>query len=204
VLIADDHPTVLEGLLRILDAAGHTVVATASDGREAVESYRRHRPDVVMLDVRMPVKGGIEALREIRGVDPAASVVMLTTFDDEEDVHRAIQEGARGYVLKETSAAGLVEAVSRASRHQRYLSPQISVKLAEHVGHNVLTAREVEVLRLVASGRKNKQIAVHLGISVGTVKGHVETILVKLGATDRTAAVTTALQRGILTLEEIY
>jgi DNA-binding NarL/FixJ family response regulator len=203
LLIADDHPVVLHGLRDLFHAAGHCVVATAADGGEAVRSYREHKPDVAMLDVRMPVKSGIEALREIRSGDPAARIVMLTTFDDEEDVCRAIEEGARGYVLKESSAPELMNAVLRVFAEQRYLSPEVSARLAERMDHNALTPREVEVLRLAARGLKNKEIATSLEIGTGTVKGHLEAILVKLGAADRTAAVTIALQRGILALDRL-
>jgi two-component system NarL family response regulator len=202
VLVADDHPLFVRGvealfaLRRDIELAG-----VAANGEEAVDLYRRLRPDVTVLDVRMPVLSGIDALRRIREIDPAAMVVMLTTFDDEEDVYQALRAGARGYLLKETPGPDLIAALMRVHRGERCLSPHASERLAQYVDHPPLTQRELQVLAHAARGRSNKQIAAHLGIAAGTVKSYMEELRLKLGAADRTEAVTLALRRGMLQLE---
>ena len=203
IVLADDHPVVLEGLKTLAESHGIVVVATASNGREAVDSYRKHRPDVTLLDVRMPVMDGIEALREIRAFDAKARVVMLTTYDDHESVYRSLTGGARGYLLKSANAEEIASAVRAVNEGGRYIPPAVSKALADRIGASQLTPRELEVLNLTARGEQNKEIAALLGISAGTVKGHLKNILVKLGARDRTEAVTAALQRGILRVEDI-
>jgi DNA-binding NarL/FixJ family response regulator len=204
LLIADDHPLVLRGLAAIL--SGHrdfNIVALAQGGAEAVTLYRQHRPDVAMLDVRMPDMTGLEALEQIRVFDASARVVMLSTFDGDEDVVRALRLGARAYVLKDASPEEIIRAVLRVSEGQRYLPSHIADKLLDHIEEPRLTHRELEVLRLAAGGEQNKQIAARLGISVGTVKGYVNNILIKLQARDRTEAVTIGLRRGIIDLDGI-
>jgi two-component system NarL family response regulator len=199
VLIADDHPVVLQGLRSLLSRnAEFDVVAVATDGAEAVEKYRELRPDVAILDLRMPSKTGLEAIREIQQFDSRARVLILTTFDSEADVYSAIEAGARGYVLKESSGATIMDAVTAIHRGQRYIPESISLRLAEHVGHASLTPREVDVLERAARGDKNKEIGASLGITEGTVKGYINNILLKLSARDRTEAVTIAMRRGII------
>jgi DNA-binding NarL/FixJ family response regulator len=204
LLIADDHPLFLQGLQSLFTPRhGVVVVAAASNGQEAVDLYRTHRPDVAILDVRMPVMSGIEALKQIRRIDEQANVIMLTTFDDEEDVYDAVHEGARGYLLKETPGHEVVSAVWRVHQGHRCLPESVSERLAEHMERSNLTLREIEVLTLAARGQSNKQIAGQLGIATGTVKGYFEAILVKLDAGDRTEAVTVALRRGALRLDRL-
>jgi DNA-binding NarL/FixJ family response regulator len=204
VLIADDHPLVLSGLATILSAhRDFTIVATAGTGVEAVRLYRQHRPDVAILDVRMPDTTGLEALEQIRMFDVSARVLMLSTFDGDEDVHRAVRIGARAYVLKNAPPQEIIAAVLRVSEGQRYLPSSIADKLLNHIEEPRLTERELDVLRLAAGGEQNKQIATRLGITVGTVKGYVNNILVKLQARDRTEAVTIGFRRGIISIDAI-
>ena len=204
LLIADDHPLVLRGLKAILaDRRDLVVEATAQGGAEAVRLFREHRPDVVVLDLRMPEVSGLQVLEQIRAIDPGARVLVLTTFDDEEDIYRALHEGARAYVLKSAPPEEIVGAILRVYEGQRYIPPAVSGKLLQHLEGSALTGREVEVLTLAARGEKNKQIAVRLRITEGTVKSYINNILLKLGARDRTEAVTTGLRRGIIRIEGI-
>jgi len=199
VLVADDHPVVLEGLISLLkNQPILAVVAGATNGRDAVALYRHHRPDVALLDVRMPAMSGIQALREIRAFDGRARVVMLTTFDGDEDIHRAIEAGARAYLLKEMTGDELTAAILRVHAGERVLPPPVEARMAERLSGALLTTREVDVLALAARGEKNKQIGARLGITEGTVKGYVAAILVKLGARDRTDAAMIGLRRGII------
>ena len=204
LLVADDHPLVLRGFASILGGRRDiVVVATATGGREAVSLYKEHRPDVALLDLRMPDMTGLEALQQIRAFDPAARILILSTFDGDEDVITALRSGARAYVLKDTSPEELIAAVLRVAAGQRYIPPGIAGKLANHLEDSILTPRETDVLLLAARGEKNKQIASHLGITEGTVKGYFNNILVKLGAKDRTEAVTSGLRRGIIRMDGI-
>lgn len=203
VLIADDHPIVREGLHAVLtDQPDLAVVAQAASGAEAVELALAHRPDVILMDLRMPGLNGVEAIAGIRAQWPQAHVIVLTTYDGDEDIYRALQTGAQAYLLKDTPRAELLEAVRAVARGQRRLPPEVAARLMERMGTEALTEREVDVLRLMARGRSNKAIGAELAISEGTVKYHVVNILGKLGADDRTQAVTIALQRGILHLDE--
>ena len=202
VLIADDHPVVLEGLVALLSHQKEiAVIATATNGREAVQMYSELRPDVTLLDLRMPGVSGLQALEAIREIDTEARVLVLTTFDGDENIYRAIHGGARGYLLKEAGADDIVEAVLAIHAGRRYIPDEISGKLAEHIGHSTLTKRETEVLNLAARGKKNKQIAAILGLTEGTVKGYFNNILLKLAAHDRTEAVTIAASRGIIRID---
>lgn len=204
VLIADDHPLVLRGMQCILGARREiVVVGAAPSGADAIRLFRELRPDVVALDLRMGDVSGLQVMEEIRTVQPGARVVMLTTFDDEEDVYRAMHDGARAYLLKTAPPDEIVTAILRVHEGQRYVPPALSGKLLDRGEGSVLTAREVEVLTLAARGEKNKQIAVHLKITEGTVKSYVNNILLKLGARDRTEAVTIGLRRGIIRIEKI-
>ena len=197
--MADDHPVVLQGLVTVLSKSdGITVVCATSNGIEAVRLYRGHRPDVALLDLRMPGLGGIEALAEIRLFDPEARVIVLTGFNESEDVRRAIQAGARGYLLKNVSWADITAAVRRVASGQTYFHPEVVETIAGSIGHTALTPRELEVLRLIAGGEKNRQIALRLGLSEGTVKSYVSAVMAKLGARDRTEAVVIALHRGVI------
>jgi two-component system NarL family response regulator len=199
LLLADDHPVVREGLAAILSRQDDMeVVAQAGDGDQAIELFRRVRPDLAILDLRMPGVSGVEAIARLRREFPAARLLVLTTFDGDADVRRALQAGADGYLLKQMSAAELVAAVRAAAAGRRVVAPAAAQQLAEHVGEPALTRRELEVLELIVAGRSNKRIARQLGLTEGTVKSHVNSILVKMGADDRTQAATDALRRGLV------
>ena len=199
LLLADDHPVVREGLAAILSRQDDMeVVAQAGDGDQAIELFRRVRPDLAILDLRMPGVSGVEAIARLRREFPAARLLVLTTFDGDADVRRALQAGADGYLLKQMSAAELVAAVRAAAAGRRVVAPAAAQQLAEHVGEPALTRRELEVLELIVAGRSNKRIARQLGLTEGTVKSHVNSILGKMGADDRTQAATDALRRGLV------
>jgi DNA-binding NarL/FixJ family response regulator len=201
MLIVDDHHLVRIGLAAILDLEpGLAVVAQAEDGLQAVDSYRRHQPDVTLMDVRMPGLGGVETTVAIRKEFPGARVIMLTTFDGDEDIHRAMQAGACGYLLKNVSADELVKAIKAVHAGERYLAAEVARRLAERNAASDLTARELEVLELLVKGLSNREIGRLLGFSENTAKFHVKGILGKLDASDRTEAATAALQRGYLHL----
>ena len=202
ILIADDHPVVREGLAALIERRPDmTVVAEASNGREAVEMYLQHRPDVALLDLRMPVMDGVDAIIAIRQQHPEARIVILTTYDDDEDIFRGLRAGAKAYLLKDVLRDELLTCLRAVHGGKTIIPPAIAAKLAGRMSTFALTARELEVLRPMADGLGNKEIADALSISEGTVKTHVNAILRKLDAADRTQAVTTALKRGILRLE---
>jgi DNA-binding NarL/FixJ family response regulator len=175
-----------------------TVVATASSGEQAIDRYEEYRPAVTLMDLQLPGIGGLEAIRMIRHLDPSARIIVLTMYDGEEDIHRALQAGAATYVLKETLADDLVEVIRAVYDGQRPILADVATRLATREIHSSLTAREVEVLTLIAEGSRNKEIAEILEISEVTVQVHVRHILSKLDVKDRTAAVTVALRRGII------
>ena len=203
VLLVDDHLVVRMGLAAVLQPADRLeIVGEAEDVSGAVARFRELRPDVVLMDLRLPGGGGIEALKEIRAEFPEAKVVMFTTYDFEEEIHRALQAGAVGYLLKNISSGELEAALVSAHEDGVVgLSPGISARLAERDGSAELTAREQEVLKLVVKGLTNKDIARVLGFTPRTAKAHVTNLLVKLGVTDRTEAAAVALQRGIVSLD---
>jgi two-component system NarL family response regulator len=202
VLIADDHPIVREGLSAVIgDQPDMTVVGQAANGAEALTQALAHRPDVLLLDLRMPELNGVAAISAIRAQWPEAQVVVLTTYDGDEDIYRALQAGAQAYLLKDTPRAELLDVIRSVARGQRRLPPEVAARLLERMHTQALTQREVDVLRLMARGKSNKAIGAELHIGEGTVKFHVNNILGKLGAEDRTQAVTIALQRGIIHLE---
>jgi two-component system NarL family response regulator len=202
VLIADDHPIVREGLSAVIgDQPDMQVVGQAANGAEAVALALEHRPDVLLLDLRMPELNGVAALGAIKAQWPDVQVVVLTTYDGDEDIYRALQAGAQAYLLKDTPRAELLDVIRAVARGQRRLPPEVAARLMERLYTQALTEREVDVLRLVARGKSNKAIGAELHIGEGTVKFHVNNILGKLGAEDRTQAVTIALQRGIIHLE---
>src|SRR5829696_3897038 len=203
VLSADDHPVVRNGIAAMIaNEPDIEVIAEARDGAEAVALFEAHAPDVVLMDLRMPTMDGVSAIRAIRALDPNARVVALTTFDGDTDIHRALSAGACAYLLKDALVGDLVSAIRSAAAGRRLIPPTVASRLAEFTPRVELTAREQEVLQLVADGLRNKEIALVIGRSNETVKDHLQSILQKLGARDRTQAVTLALQRGIIRLRE--
>lgn len=201
VMVIDDHPVVRRGIVSVLvDEPDIEVIAQGQNGPEAIELYRKHRPDVTLMDLMLPGMSGVDTIREIRRDSPGARIVVLTTFAGDEDIYRALEVGAKGYLLKDTGVEKILETIHAVHAGRRWIPNEIAQKLAERVPHTELSRREVEVLTLVAHGESNKIIADQLGITEATVKSHVSNILVKLGASDRTGAVTAALQRGIIKL----
>lgn len=202
IMIVDDHPVVREGLSRIIvSESGMEVIAEAGTGAEALTQYRKLRPDIVLLDMRMPEMTGIQTIEAIRKEFTNARIIILSTYDLEEDIYHSLQAGARGYILKDSPRNELLASIRRVHAGERVIPPNIATRLAERIGGNELTAREFEVLKLIVKGRSNKQIGDDLGISEGTVKSHVNNILDKLGVTDRTQAMSVALKRGIVHLD---
>jgi DNA-binding NarL/FixJ family response regulator len=205
LLIADDHPIVRAGFEGML--AGQPdleVVGEAENGEEAVTLAQRLRPDVVLMDLRMPVVDGVEATNRIKEEDPKANILVLTTYDSDADILRAIEAGATGYLLKDTPREDLFRAIRAAARGEPVLAPSVTARLmqrAQTPARTALSGREIEVLELVARGGSNKELARDLHLSEATVKSHLIHIFDKLGVTDRTAAVTVALERGILRLQ---
>jgi two-component system NarL family response regulator len=199
VLIADDHPLFRDGLTALLQRQPSiAVVGAAGDGREAVELFQTLHPDVTLVDLRMPPDDGIAVLKALRAVSPGARVIVLSAFDADDDVLRAIQAGAAGYLLKMASPTELADAIAAVHRGQAALPPRVASKLASHVGRPRLTGRQDEVLQLIARGMTNQEIGDQLHIVEGTVKAHVKSILEKLGARDRTQALCIALERGLV------
>lgn len=201
VLCVDDHPIVRKGIASLLaNEPDLKLVGEAAGGREAVERYRDTRPDVTLMDLRLPDFDGVTAIRMIREEFPEARIIALTSYDGDQEIYRALEAGARGYLLKEMVHTDVLRAIRAVQSGKRLIPPEVSARLAEFFPQIVLTEREVEVLSFVARGLANKDIAHHLGTASGTIKMHVQNILTKLGASDRTHAVTIALQRGILHL----
>jgi len=201
VLAADDHLLLRRGIASLVnDEPDMKLIAQASTGREAIEQYRQHRPDITLMDLQMPDMSGIEAMIGIRSEFPNAKIIVLTTYAGDVQVVRAMRAGARGYLLKGSVHTDLVETIRAVHAGQKRVPPEVAAELAGHAGEEELTAREIDVLRLVARGNANKEIAAQLSITEETVKSHVARILGKLGANDRTHAVTIALQRGIIVL----
>ena len=201
VLTVDDHELVRKGLFAILAAEpGFTVIAEASNGSQAVALFREHRPDVTLMDLRLPDVTGIEATRRIRSEFPDARIIVLTSYDGDQDIYRALEAGVRGYLLKEMVHSEVLRAIRVVHSGKRFIPTEVTQHLNGFFPEVALTAREVEVLSLVARGFGNKEAADQLGTAAGTVKAHVQSILSKLGANDRTHAVTIALRRGIIHL----
>ena len=199
ILTVDDHPILREGIAAVLGAENDLVlVAEASNGREAIEKFRLHRPDVTLMDIQMPQMNGIEAIQTIRKDFPDARIIVLTTYSGDTQATRAFEAGAFGYLLKNMLRKELVETIRSVHGGRKRIPPEIAVEIAEHHMDDVLTNREIEVLKQVAEGNANKLIAVRLEISEETVKAHMKNILSKLNANDRTHAVTIALKRGII------
>jgi DNA-binding NarL/FixJ family response regulator len=203
IMVVDDHHIVRQGLVALIGTLPDMkVVAEAADGVQAVESYRKHRPDVTLMDLRLPNKNGVDAITEIRRDFPAARIIVLTTFDGDEDIYRALQAGAKGYLLKGMNADELTEAIRIVHAGKSRIPAVVAERLAERMGGPSLTGRELDVLKRIVGGRSNKEIAGDLFISEATVKTHINSILSKLGVSDRTQAATTALQRGIVHLDQ--
>jgi DNA-binding NarL/FixJ family response regulator len=203
VLTVDDHIVVRAGIAAMIaNEPDIVVVAEAGEGAEAVERYVAHRPDVTLMDLRMPKLDGVSAILAIRSVDPGARIVALTTYDGDTDIHRALSAGACAYLVKDVLVDELVGAIRSVAAGKRVIPAAVASRLAEFTPRAELTAREVEVLRLVAKGLRNKEIARVIGRTTGTVKVHLKNILEKLGVTQRTEAVTLALQRGIIHLDD--
>lgn len=201
VLSVDDHPLLRAGIAAVINNEQDMVmVAQASGGREAIQLFREHRPDVTLMDLRMPDLSGIDAVSAILSEFPEARIVMLTTFEGDVEIQRSLAAGARGYMLKNMPPKELVEVVRQVHAGKKRIPPEIAAQLADHIADEKLTEREIDVLQHVAGGNRNRDIAEQLAISEETVKVHVKHIMEKLGASDRTAAVSIAVRRGIIQL----
>ncbi|HEX4119692.1 MAG TPA: response regulator transcription factor [Verrucomicrobiae bacterium] len=201
VLIADDHVTVLEGLAAIIGRQPDMAVAAAAvNGREAADLWRKKQPDVALLDLRMPLLDGVGAIDEIRRVDPSARVIVLTTFDTDNEIYRAIRAGAKGYLLKDARREELLDCIRKVNAGETCIPPALAAKLAAGMSSESLTGRELDVLALLARGKSNKEIGANLYISETTVKSHLRSIFAKLNVLSRTEAITVASRRGLVQL----
>jgi len=201
VLSVDDHALLRDGIAALItNQSDMQLVAEASNGREAIELFRKHRPDITLMDLQMPDMGGIDAMSAIRAEFPEARIIVLTTYAGDVQVFRALKAGAKGFLLKGLLRKELLDTIRAVHAGHKRLPPEIAAEIAEHATDENLTAREIEVLRLIAGGNANKEIAAQLSLTEETVKGHVKNILAKLGANDRTHAVTIGLKRGIIDL----
>lgn len=199
VLVVDDHPVFRDGLKAVLHTAPDLLVAAeAADGRLGIAAFKEHRPDVVLMDLRMPRMDGADAIAAILRADPAARVIVLTTFDGDEHIHRALALGAKGYLLKDATRDEILSAVRTVHSGKRFIPTEIATRLAERPIGRDLTEREIQVLEGIASGLSNREIGEDLGIAEATVKSHVNGILAKLEAKDRTEAAMIALKRGVV------
>jgi len=199
ILSVDDHPVVRGGIATLIATQPDmTLVAEASNGREAIEQFRRHRPDIGLMDLQMPDLNGLDAIIAIRAEFPDARIIVLTTYDGDVQALRALQAGARGYLLKNALYKELLDTIRAVHAGKKAISPEMSYELAEHAMDDALTTAEVDVLRLIAAGKANKEIADLLSVTEATVKGRVKNILSKLGADDRTHAAMIAVKRGII------
>ena len=201
VLIVDDHSLVTEGLANIINYDPEmAVVAQAEDGQQAINRYREHQPDVTLMDLRMPRMGGVEAITAICTEFKSARIIVLTTYDGDEDIYRGLQAGAQGYLLKDAKPNELLNAIRMVHSGQQYVSPAVASKLVKRMKNPILSERELEVLRLMAQGLSNQDIGTALNIGESTVKSHVTHILSKLGVSDRTQAVIVSIRRGLVSL----
>ena len=201
VFSVDDHPLISEGIATMINSQPDMVmVSQASSGTDAIQQYRRHRPDVTLMDLRLPDLSGIDAMIAIRSEFPEARIVMLTTFEGDVEIQRALQAGARGYLLKNMPPSEILDVIRQVHAGKKRVPHEVAAQLAEHMSDEGLTAREVEVLTKVAGGNRNKDIADLLFISEETVKVHIKHIMDKLGAKDRTQAIAIAVRRGIIEL----
>ncbi len=202
IMIVDDHFVVRMGLATILNAHPDlTVVAEAANGQQAINLFRQHRPDITLMDLRLPGMGGVEITKAIRSEFPNSRIIVVTTYDGDEDIYRALQAGARAYLLKDVPGDQLVDAIRAVHSGQTRIPPEVASRLAERLPRSELSPREMDVLRLIVDGKSNKEIASALFISESTVKVHVNNILGKMGVSDRTQAAMTAIQRGIVHLD---
>jgi two-component system NarL family response regulator len=203
LLVVDDHRLLREGLARIIGLQPDMkVVAEANNGEEAVEQFMRHRPDVTVMDLQLPIMSGLQAIRKIRDHDPMARIVVLTMFQGDEDIFRAFQAGAMGYLLKDAVPDDLVDVLRAVHAGERVVPPEILAALAARASQPSLTTRELQVLELLATGKRNKEIAEALGMSNDTASAHVKNILQKFKVHDRTAAMAEALRRGIIHIDQ--
>jgi DNA-binding NarL/FixJ family response regulator len=201
VLSVDDHPLLREGIATIISSQEDMLlVSLAATGTEAIQQFREHQPDVTLMDVRLPDLSGIDAVIAIRSEFPEARIIMLTTFEGDIEIQRALEAGARGYLLKNMPPSELVQVIRQVHAGKKRVPPELAARLAEHMGDDNLTAREVEVLQHVAGGNRNRDIAQLLFISEETVKVHIKHIMDKLGASDRTQAIAIAVRRGFIRL----
>ena len=201
VFSVDDHPLMREGIATIIrNETDMTLVAEASNGREAIQGFREHRPDITLMDLRLPDISGIDALIAIRTEFSDARIIMLTTFEGDVEIQRALEAGARGYMLKTMPRKQLLDTIRKVHAGRKHIPPEVAQHLAEHMSDDALSKREVEVLEKIAGGNRNSDIAALLFVSEETVKGHVKHIMEKLGASDRTEAVTIGIRRGIIHL----
>ena len=201
ILIADDHSVLRQGLVSLIGfESDMMVVGEAGNGREAVELWKRHRPEVTLLDLRMPELDGVGVIKQIRADDENARIIVLTTFDGDEDIYRAIQAGAKGYLLKDAPREALMDCIRRVHAGETCVPVHLAAKLAQRVSGETLSDREIDVLKLMAQGKSNKEIGSALFISEGTVKSHVKAIFAKMNVISRTEAVATATRRGLIQL----
>ena len=204
VLVVEDHNVVRQGLVALLNVVdGLTVVGEAGDGLEAIDQFRKHQPDITLMDLRLPRLSGVEAIQRIRQEAPQARVIVLTTYDGDEDIYRALKAGARAYLLKGMTGEELVTTIRAVHAGKSHIPAAIAEKLAARMGTEDLTPREFDVLEQIVRGKSNKEIASELNVSEATVKTHINSLLGKLGVTDRTQAATAAIQRGIVPLESL-
>ena len=202
ILCVDDHPLVRKGIAAILaNETDMKLVAEAGSGSEAVNAFRQFHPYITLMDLRMPGMDGIEATKQIRQIDPEAKIIALTSYDGDQEIYRALEAGVRGYILKESVHTEIVRAIRVVQSGKRLMPPEVAERLSEHFPQVALTPREIEVLQYVAKGFGNKEIGVRLGTAAGTLKMHLQNILSKLGASDRTHAVTLAIRRGIIHID---
>jgi len=199
ILAVDDHPIVRQGIAGLIaDESDMTLVAEAANGREAIQQFRTHHPDITLMDLQMPEMNGLDAMIAIRGEFPDARVIVLTTYTGDVQARRALQAGARAYLLKNSLHKELLDTIRAVHAGRKNLSPEISFELAEHAAEETLSPLEVRVLHLIADGNSNKEIAARLSVTEDSVKGHVRNILSKLGASDRTQAAMIGVKRGII------
>ncbi len=202
IIVIDDQAVVRQGFVSLIGTVPDMeVVAQGTNGQEAIDLYKEHKPDVMLIDLRMPVLSGVEAIAAIRKTTPGARIIVLTTFDGDEDIYRSLQAGAQGYLLKDVFFEDLETAIRRVHAGSKQIPEKVAVRLAERMSGLELTGREHEVLEQIVAGKSNKEIGIHLKISEATVKSHINAILSKLGVSDRTQAATTALQRGLVHLK---
>jgi two-component system NarL family response regulator len=204
VLIVEDHHVVRQGLVSLLNVVeGMEVVGEAADGVEAIAQYRKHQPDITLIDLRLPRMSGVDAIQRIRMESPQSRFIVLTTYDGDEDIYRALKAGAKAYLLKGMTTDELITAIHAVHAGKSHIPAAIAEKLAERMGVEELTPREMDVLEQIVAGKSNKEIAEELGVSEATVKTHINSLLGKLGVTDRTQAATAAIRRGIVPLESL-